>query len=60
MSSDEPKYSDRDIDDALNAARKQADATDDELLAAGWIECAEFFHRYLRRRHDLTDPDTHE
>jgi len=60
MTSDEPKYSDQDIDDALNAARQQAEAADDELLAAGWVECAEFFHRYLRHRDRLTDSDTHE
>lgn len=60
MSDGEPRYSDQDLDEALNAARKQADAADDELLAAGWTECAEFMHRYLRDRDRLTDPDTHE
>jgi len=57
-SPDEPTYSDRDIDDALNAVRKQADAADDELQSAGMIQAAEFFHRYLRERDRLTD--THE
>jgi len=52
------RYSDRDIDDALNAVREQADAVEDDLQAAGMREAAEFFHRYLRERDRLTD--THE
>jgi hypothetical protein len=53
----EPRYSDQDIDDALNAAQQQADAAEDqdEYYAAGWRECAEFFHRYLRERNRLTN-----
>ncbi|GGO03586.1 hypothetical protein [Haloarcula pellucida] len=46
-------YTDRDLDEALDAARDQADAAPDEAFSAGWIEGVEFFHRYLTERKRL-------
>lgn len=51
----ERTFDEDDADDALAAMRDQADAIDDELMAAAWVHAAESYHRYLIERDRLTD-----
>ncbi len=45
--SSEPRFSEDDLDAALNVIRERANRLDDEVAAALMIEVAEHFHRYL-------------
>lgn len=48
-------WTERDLDEALEVAREQVEAADDEVYGAGFGAGAEFLHRYLIERARLSD-----
>ena len=45
--SSEPRFSEDDIDEALDLIRERAAKLDDEIVAAMMVETGEHMHRYL-------------